>query len=175
GNANGSTGDGNANGSTGDGNANGSTGDGNANGSTGDGNANGSTGDGNANGSTGDGNANETPPTVNDIGMTEFRQTGWSTARVKLTITTDGTGPLSLTVTWFSGTVQGEPGPPDEAPQSYPLNGKTTYEVPIDHDFQTPGSACGIWFWTVQAETDPASADGGASQEISVDKGTCVR
>ncbi|MET7354603.1 hypothetical protein ABZT42_43245, partial [Streptomyces mirabilis] len=128
-----------------------------------------------ANGTTGDGNGTETPPTVNDIGVTEFRQTGWSTATVKLTITTDGTGPLSLTVSWFSGTVQGEPGPPDGAPQSYKLNGKTTYKVPIGHGFQTTGSPCGIWFWTVQAKTDPASADGGASQQISVDKGPCVR
>jgi serine/threonine-protein kinase len=175
GNANGTTGDGNANGTTGDGNANGTTGDGNANGTTGDGNANGTTGDGNANGTTGDGNGTETPPTVNDIGVTEFRQTGWSTGTVKLTITTDGTGPLSLTVRWFSGTVRSEPGPPDGAPQSYGLRGKTTYEVTIDHGFQTTGSACGIWFWTVQAKTDPASADGGASQEISVDKGPCVR
>jgi serine/threonine-protein kinase len=140
-----------------------------------DGNANGTTGDGNANGTTGDGNGTETPPTVNDIGVTEFRQTGWSAGTVKLTITTDGTGPLSLTVRWFSGTVRSEPGPPDGAPQSYGLRGKTTYEVTIDHGFQTTGSACGIWFWTVQAKTDPASADGGASQEISVDKGPCVR
>jgi hypothetical protein len=43
---------------------------------TGDSNANGTTGDSNANGTTGDGNGTETPPTVNDIEVTEFRQTG---------------------------------------------------------------------------------------------------
>ncbi|MFF3517188.1 hypothetical protein ACFYX0_37620, partial [Streptomyces sp. NPDC002573] len=140
------------------------------------GNGSGTTRGGNGSGTTRGGNGTETPPTVNHIEVTEFRKTGPSTATVKLTITTDGTGPLSLTVSWFSGRVQGEPGPPDGAPQSYPLNGKTTYEGTIKHDFQTPTPyACGIWFWTVQAKTDPASADGVASQEISVDKGPCVR
>ncbi|MFF3878407.1 serine/threonine-protein kinase [Streptomyces sp. NPDC001978] len=112
------------------------------------------------------------PPAVKDITVTEFRQTGPSTATATLTITADGTGPLSLTVTWFSGQARGEPGAPDGAAQPFELSGATTYKVTVDHAFQNAGC---FWFWTVQAATDPASADGGASQQIGVSDGVCVR
>ncbi|MEV6010752.1 protein kinase [Streptomyces sp. NPDC051976] len=138
------------------------------------------------------------PPTVNGIGLSNLRKTGWSTAAVEVTITTDGTGPLYLTVNWPSRLAPDEPGPPDRARRSSELEGRTItvrdepgppggtsqpiklegrtfYQGTIVHDFQTPPNACGTWLWTVQAETDPASADGGASQEISVDFGPCVQ
>ncbi|MGW5465170.1 serine/threonine-protein kinase [Streptomyces sp. NPDC003996] len=112
------------------------------------------------------------PPAVKDITVTEFRQTGPSTATATLTITTDGTGPLSLTVTWFSGQDLGFPGAPDGAAQRFELSGATTYKGTVDHAFQNAGC---FWFWTVQAATDPASADGGASQQIGVSAGGCVK
>lgn len=112
------------------------------------------------------------PPAVKDIAVTEFRQTGPSTATATLTVTADGTGPLTLAVTWFSGQDPGEPGAPDGAAQPFELGGATTYTVTVEHAFQ---NADCFWYWTVQAATDPASADGGASQQIGVDGGVCVR
>ncbi|MGW1543314.1 protein kinase domain-containing protein [Streptomyces sp. NPDC002309] len=112
------------------------------------------------------------PPAVKDIAVTEFRQTGPSTATATLTVTADGTGPLTLAVTWFSGQDRDEPGAPDGAAQAFELSGDTTYRVTVDHAFQ---NADCFWYWTVQAATDPASADGGASQRIGVGGGVCVR
>jgi serine/threonine-protein kinase len=116
--------------------------------------------------------ADPAPPAVKDIAVTEFRQTGPSTATATLTITTDGTGPLTLTVTWFSGQNVGLPGAPDGAAQRFELSGATTYKGTVDHAFQNAGC---FWRWTVQAATDPASADGGASQQIGVSAGGCVK
>lgn len=99
--------------------------------------------------------------TVKDVAVSAFRQTGPSTATATVDITTDGTGPLSLTVSWFTGDTAGQPGSPDGASQTFERSGATQYTLTVDHTFQNPGC-----YWTVQATTTPAAADGGASQQI---------
>ncbi|MFF8391983.1 protein kinase [Streptomyces sp. NPDC016172] len=99
--------------------------------------------------------------TVKDVAVSAFRQTGPSTATATVDITTDGTGPLSLTVSWFTGDTAGQPGSPDGASQTFERSGATQYSLTVDHTFQNPGC-----YWTVQATTTPAAADGGASQQI---------
>ncbi|MFF3846586.1 serine/threonine-protein kinase [Streptomyces sp. NPDC002328] len=101
------------------------------------------------------------PPAVKDVSVAGFRQTGPDTATATITVTTDGTGPLSLTVGWFSGNSAGQPGGADGAATTLRRSGATQYTVTVDHAFR--GTGC---YWTVQAATSPASADGGASQQL---------
>ncbi|GAA4931421.1 serine/threonine-protein kinase [Streptomyces coeruleoprunus] len=98
-------------------------------------------------------------PTVKSVTLTDFRQTGSTTATATLDVTTDGTGPLTLTVTWFSGGSGG--GKQDGAAQTYERSGATHYTLTVDHTFQ--GAGC---YWSVSATSDPAPANGGASRQL---------
>ncbi|MEU2269557.1 serine/threonine-protein kinase [Streptomyces olindensis] len=98
---------------------------------------------------------------VKDVSVSSFRQTGPTTATATLGITTDGTGPVSISVTWHTGGTAGQPGTPDGVPQTFERSGATEYTLTVDHTFQNLGC-----YWTVQATTTPASADGGASQQL---------
>jgi serine/threonine-protein kinase len=101
------------------------------------------------------------PPAVKDIAVAEFRQTGPGTATATLTITTDGTGPLTVTVGWSTGNTAGQPGTGDGAPVLLRRDGATRYTFTVDHTFT--GTGC---YWSVQATTSPAAADGGASRQL---------
>ncbi|MZF90945.1 serine/threonine protein kinase, partial [Streptomyces sp. SID5643] len=100
-------------------------------------------------------------PAVKDVAVSAFRQTGPTTATATLGVTTDGTGPVSITVSWFTGNTAGQPGTPDGTSQTFERSGATQYTLTVEHTFQTLGC-----YWTVQATTAPAAADGGASQEL---------
>ncbi|MFC5216599.1 serine/threonine-protein kinase [Streptomyces coerulescens] len=100
-------------------------------------------------------------PAVKDVSVSGFVQTGSSTATATIDVVTDGTGPVSITVSWFTGNVVGLPGAADGAPQTFTRSGATQYSIPVDHTFQNAGC-----YWTVQATTEPGSADGGASQQL---------
>ncbi|UXY25514.1 serine/threonine-protein kinase [Streptomyces sp. HUAS TT20] len=100
-------------------------------------------------------------PAVKDVAVSAFRQTGPSTGTATVDITTDGTGPVSITVSWFTSNVPGALGAPDGASQTFQRNGATHYTIPVDHTFQSTGC-----YWAVRATTAPASADGGASQQL---------
>jgi serine/threonine-protein kinase len=91
--------------------------------------------------------------------VTGFRQTGLTTATATIQITTDGTGPFSLTVSWLSGEIRQFA--PDGAAQTFQRSGAGTYTLTVVHTFQ--GKGC---YWAVRAATTPASADGGASQQL---------
>ncbi|MGX1274167.1 protein kinase domain-containing protein [Streptomyces phaeoluteigriseus] len=101
------------------------------------------------------------PPAVKDVAVTGFRQTGPGTATATITVTTDGTGPFSVTVGWFTGDTGGQPGAGDGTPATTRHSGATQYSFTVDHAFL--GTGC---YWTVQVGTGPASADGGASQQL---------
>ncbi|MEU7719088.1 serine/threonine-protein kinase [Streptomyces tibetensis] len=100
-------------------------------------------------------------PAVKHVAVTAFRQTGPMTATATLGITTDGTGPVSITVSWFAGDTAGQPGTADGTSQTFERSGATQYTLGVDHTFQTLGC-----YWTVQVTTTPAAADGGASQQL---------
>ncbi|MFJ7343023.1 serine/threonine-protein kinase [Streptomyces sp. NPDC101110] len=102
-----------------------------------------------------------TGPAVKDVTVSGFRQTGPTTATATLAVTTDGTGPVTITVSWFAGGTAGQPGTADGASQTFERSGATQYTIGVDHTFLTPGC-----YWTVQATTAPAAADGGASQQL---------
>ncbi|WP_405623578.1 serine/threonine-protein kinase [Streptomyces sp. NBC_00076] len=102
------------------------------------------------------------PPAVKDIAVSSFQQTGSTTASATIDITTDGTGPISVTVSWSTGDTGLQLGTtPDGESQTFGRSGATQYTLTVDHTFQ--GNGC---YWTVQATTTPASADGGASQQL---------
>ncbi|WP_432058503.1 serine/threonine-protein kinase [Streptomyces sp. bgisy022] len=100
-------------------------------------------------------------PAVKDITVSEFRQTGATTATATVTVVTDGTGPVSVSLSWFTGDVSGQPAAQDGPAQVVRRSGATRYTVTVEHAFTTLGC-----YWTVRAATSPASADGGASQQL---------
>ncbi|MFF8873243.1 serine/threonine-protein kinase [Streptomyces massasporeus] len=100
-------------------------------------------------------------PAVKDVVVSDFRQTGPTSATATVGITTDGTGPVSITVSWFTGRTAGPLGTPDGPSQTFERSGATQYTLTVDHTFQNVGC-----YWAVQATTAPASADGGASQQL---------
>ncbi|MGY6024638.1 serine/threonine-protein kinase [Streptomyces spinosirectus] len=100
-------------------------------------------------------------PAVKSVAVSAFQQTGPTTATATVDITTDGTGPLSVTVSWFTSNIGIQLGSPDGASQTFERSGATHYTITVDHTFQNDGC-----YWAVQATTDPAAASGGASQQI---------
>ncbi|MFC8663923.1 serine/threonine-protein kinase [Streptomyces sp. NPDC057199] len=100
-------------------------------------------------------------PAVKDVAVSGFRQTGPTTGTTTVSITTDGTGPISVTVSWYTGDTSGQLGTPDGTPETFDRSGATQYTLTVDHTFQ--GKGC---YWAVQATTTPAPADGGASQQL---------
>ncbi|MEG8280199.1 serine/threonine-protein kinase [Streptomyces sp. AHA2] len=100
-------------------------------------------------------------PAVEDVTVSAFRQTGPTTATATVGITTDGTGPVSITVSWSTGDTAGQPGTGDGAPRTFERSGATQYTLTVDHTFG--GTGC---YWAVQATTSPAAAGGGASKEL---------
>ncbi|MFC8197751.1 serine/threonine-protein kinase [Streptomyces sp. NPDC057298] len=100
-------------------------------------------------------------PAVKDVAVSGFRQTGPTTGTTTVSVSTDGTGPISVTLAWYTGDTSGQLGTPDATPQTFDRSGATQYTFTVDHTFQ--GKGC---YWAVQATTTPASADGGASQQI---------
>ncbi|WP_406256226.1 serine/threonine-protein kinase [Streptomyces nigra] len=102
-----------------------------------------------------------TAPAVKDVALSGFTQTGPMTATATVVVTTDGTGPVSVTISWSTGNLPGVPGAADGAAQTFTRSGATQYTIPVDHTFQNRGC-----YWTVQATTDPAAAGGTASQQL---------
>ncbi len=101
------------------------------------------------------------PVRVTSLAVTSLRQTGTATAAATVEISTDGTGPLTITVGWATGDTKGEPGSPDGPAQTFERSGATQYTLTLDHTFQ--GRGC---YWSVRADSDPAAAGGGSQQQI---------
>lgn len=100
------------------------------------------------------------PVHVKAISVTGLRQTGTASATGTVEIVTDGTGPITVVVTWFTGEAYGQLGAQDGS-ETVRREGATQYSIPLDHTFQQQGC-----YWGMQATTDPAAANGAASQQI---------
>ncbi|MGW2831809.1 serine/threonine-protein kinase [Streptomyces sp. NPDC001286] len=98
---------------------------------------------------------------VKNVAVSALQQTGPSTATATIDVTTDGTGPLTISVSWFTGNIGGQLGSPDGASQTFERSGATHYTLAVQHTFQNAGC-----YWAVQATTTPAAASGSASQQI---------
>ncbi|MFJ8076306.1 protein kinase [Streptomyces sp. NPDC096176] len=109
------------------------------------------------------------PVRVRSVSVTAFRQTGTATATASVDVATDGTGPVSIVVSWFTGNTKGERGAV-ESTQSFERSGSTQYTLPLEHTFQ--GKGC---YWSVQAVTDPAAANGSSTQQFLTRRGCPVQ
>ncbi|MEO3977954.1 serine/threonine-protein kinase [Streptomyces sp. CAU 1734] len=96
--------------------------------------------------------------TVSGLQDSSFRAAG---ASATVEVTTDGTGPITVTVTWYSGNTQGELGTA-QGSETFRRSGARQYTLTPTHTFQ--GEGC---YLAVRATTEPAAPGGGASQQIS--------
>ncbi|MER7111316.1 serine/threonine-protein kinase [Streptomyces sp. NPDC000229] len=102
----------------------------------------------------------ERPVAVKSVSVTGLRQTSPSGAEASFEIVTDGPGPVTVVITWFTGDTEGEPGEPDGT-ETLRRSGATRYSVTLGHTFI--GNGC---YWGVRATTEPAAANGSSSQQI---------
>ncbi|MFH9726027.1 serine/threonine-protein kinase [Streptomyces sp. NPDC017254] len=104
------------------------------------------------------------PPSVavTAVSVTSLRQTGPTTASGTVEVTTDGTGPVTIHVEWFTGDEKGAPGAPDGS-ETYRREGATRYTLTLAHDVR--GAGC---YWGLRATTYPAASNGGSLQQIFI-------
>ncbi|MEU2078079.1 serine/threonine-protein kinase [Streptomyces sp. NPDC013489] len=102
------------------------------------------------------------PVVVTAVSVTSLRQTGPTTASGTVEVTTDGTGPVTIRVEWFTGDEEGSPGAPDGA-ETYQREGATRYTLTLAHDVR--GAGC---YWGLRATSDPAASNGGSLQQIFI-------
>ncbi|WP_137991040.1 serine/threonine-protein kinase [Streptomyces vilmorinianum] len=100
------------------------------------------------------------PVGVKSVSVTSLRQTGPSTAEASFEVLTDGTGPVTVLIAWFTGDTKGGTGVSDGS-ESIRRSGATQYTITLTHTFQ--GNGC---YWGVRATTDPSAANGGSTQQI---------
>ena len=108
------------------------------------------------------------PVRVKSVDVTGFRQTGTATAAATVEIVTDGTGPVTVAVSWSTSNAKGEPGTV-ESTGAFERSGATRYTLALDHTFQ--GTGC---YWAVRASTDPAAANGASTQQLLTRRGCPV-
>ncbi|MCX4986043.1 serine/threonine-protein kinase [Streptomyces sp. NBC_00572] len=102
------------------------------------------------------------PVTVTAVSVTSLRQTGPTAASGTVEVTTDGTGPVTIYVEWFTGDEKGAPGTPDGS-ETYRREGATSYTLTLAHDVR--GAGC---YWGLRATTYPAASNGGSLQQIFI-------
>ncbi|MEU6881618.1 serine/threonine-protein kinase [Streptomyces sp. NPDC046712] len=100
------------------------------------------------------------PVGVKSVSVTSLRQTGPTTAEASFEVLTDGTGPVTLLIGWYTGDTKGELGVSDGS-GSVRRSGATQYTITLTHTFR--GNGC---YWGVRATTDPSAANGGSTQQI---------
>ncbi|MFI6284732.1 serine/threonine-protein kinase [Streptomyces sp. NPDC051018] len=101
------------------------------------------------------------PARVRAVSVSAPEVTG-RTATASVTVTTDGTGPVNVLVTWYASRVEGEPGT-QSGSYDYRREGATSYTFPVSHTYREP-SEC---HRTVRAATEPAAANGSSTQQFS--------
>lgn len=102
------------------------------------------------------------PVAVTAVSVTSLRQTGSTTASGTVEVTTDGTGPVTIHIEWFTGDEKGAPGAPDGS-ETYQREGATQYTLTLAHDVR--GAGC---YWGLRATTYPAASNGGSLQQIFI-------
>ncbi|GLF96934.1 serine/threonine-protein kinase [Streptomyces yaizuensis] len=83
-----------------------------------------------------------------------------STVTVTAEVTTDGTGPVTLLLTWYTGENAGDMGEAD-AVETLSRSGARTYTLTLTHTFQGQGCYLGV-----VAGASPAPGGGDASRQI---------
>ncbi|MBT2440362.1 hypothetical protein J7E93_09620 [Streptomyces sp. ISL-36] len=99
---------------------------------------------------------------VKTVTVTGLRQTGPGEAEATFEVVTDGPGPVTLSLTWFTADANGELAVPDGS-ESHRGSGATRYAFTLTHAFQGRGCT-----WGVRATTDPSAANGGSTRQILI-------
>ncbi|MFD4143164.1 serine/threonine-protein kinase [Streptomyces sp. NPDC058572] len=97
---------------------------------------------------------------VRNVSVTSFRQTDFAVGAATVGVSTDGTGPVTIVISWSTSNSKGDPGTPDGT-QTFERSGATQYTLDLTHSFS--GRAC---YWGVQATTNPTAANGSSMQQI---------
>ncbi|MFE7169455.1 serine/threonine-protein kinase [Streptomyces sp. NPDC057616] len=100
-------------------------------------------------------------PAVKNVTVSAFQQSGPTTGTATIDVTAEGTGPISITVSWYTSNIGVQLGSQDGMSQTFQRSGATQYTITVDHTFQNTGC-----YWAVQATTAPAAASGAATQQI---------
>ncbi|MFI2370682.1 protein kinase [Streptomyces sp. NPDC018833] len=108
------------------------------------------------------------PVNVKSVSVTSFRQTGTATGSASVDVATDGTDPVLIVVSWYTGDTKGQLGAPDGS-QTFERSGATRYTLTLAHTFQGPGC-----YWAVQASTEPGAANGTSTQQLLTRRGCAV-
>ncbi|WP_190122946.1 serine/threonine-protein kinase [Streptomyces inusitatus] len=103
-----------------------------------------------------------TPPVrVKSVTVSDLRRTRRGPgATVTIEVVTDGTGPVSVLVSWYTGRIAGEPGTLDGT-EIFDRGGSRRYVLTPSHIFE--GEGC---YLAVRAATDPRAANGSPWQQI---------
>ncbi|MFD7614981.1 serine/threonine-protein kinase [Streptomyces sp. NPDC059828] len=81
-------------------------------------------------------------------------------ADAAITVTTTGTDPVSLTLTWYNSEKSGVPGEKDGGSETYELSGRTSYRLSYHHEFTTCPR-----YWGLRISTTPVAESGQAYQD----------
>jgi serine/threonine-protein kinase len=100
------------------------------------------------------------PVRVKSVSVSSLRQTSTTQGAATVDIATNGTGPVTIVVAWFTGNAKGELGAQDGS-QTFERSGATQYTIALNPTFQ--GKGC---YWGVRATTNPTAANGSSSQQI---------
>ncbi|GAA2251348.1 hypothetical protein GCM10010232_44190 [Streptomyces amakusaensis] len=101
------------------------------------------------------------PVRVKSVTVSDLRRTRRGPgATVTIEVVTDGTGPVSVLVSWYTGRIAGEPGTLDGT-EIFDRGGSRRYVLTPSHLFE--GEGC---YLAVRAATDPRAANGSPWQQI---------
>ncbi|MFI9584714.1 protein kinase [Streptomyces sp. NPDC052236] len=100
------------------------------------------------------------PVGVKSVSVSSFRQISTTGAEAVVDIATDGTGPVTIVVSWFTSNTEKELGTQNGS-QSFERSGSTQYTITLNPTFQ--GRDC---YWGVRATTMPTAANSSSSRKI---------
>lgn len=100
---------------------------------------------------------------ISAVTVTSFRQTAPGTTEASFSVESDGAGPYTLVVEWFTGDTKGALTVPDgRQTVAFPAGNPGTQT--LAHTF-TQGAGC---YWSVRATTTPAAANQSSVQSIYI-------
>lgn len=100
---------------------------------------------------------------ISAVSVTSFRQTAPGTTEAAFSVDSDGAGPYTLVVEWFTGDAKGALTVPDGR-RTVAFGPGTPGTATLAHTF-TQGGGC---YWSVRATTQPAAANQSSVQSISI-------
>ncbi|MBT2466666.1 serine/threonine protein kinase [Streptomyces sp. ISL-66] len=101
---------------------------------------------------------------ISAVNVRSLRPTGPGAAEAAFSVDSDGSGPYTLVVEWFTGDVKGALTVPDGRPQTVEFGPGSLGTTTVAHTF-APSAGC---YWSVRATTKPAAANQSSVQSIYI-------